>query len=129
MCRVKNIVLHIVIGVVCINSFSLQQLYKIPMLVVHYQEHHALDASVGFIDFLGMHYWGTDLNDDDDDRDNELPFKKFEHDAISQPLDFPVSVALTLHTPPNYNTVFSRYQAPHFENAPMGSLFKPPRVA
>lgn len=99
------------------------------MLAIHYQEHHQLDPSISFVDFLGMHYWGTDLNDNDDDRDNELPFKKIEHDAISQPLAVPASIIFSLTSEPNFNTVFSDYQTPHFENAPTGLLFKPPRLA
>lgn len=117
------------IAIVCMNSFSLKQLDKVPMLVVHYQEHHQLDPDVNFVDFLGMHYWGTDLNDNDDDRDNELPFKKFDHDVINAPMTLPVSIAFVVTPAPNFNTLFSDYQTPHFENAPTGSLFKPPRLA
>jgi Fe-S-cluster formation regulator IscX/YfhJ len=119
---------YILLAIVCVNSFSLQQLYKVPMLAIHYQEHHQLDPSVDFIDFLAMHYWGTDLNDNDDDRDNELPFKKIEN-AVSPMMVVPASLAFTITQQPNFSSASPEYQTPHFENAPTGSLFKPPRLA
>lgn len=98
------------------------------MLAIHYQEHSQLDPSVSFMDFLAMHYWGTDLNDQDDDRDNELPFKKYEHASISMAIPTTITSFL-LTSEPNFKTLFSAYRTPHFENAPTGSLFKPPRIS
>ncbi|WP_315816201.1 hypothetical protein [Paraflavitalea speifideaquila] len=59
-----------------LNDTSLNQLLKLPALIGHYMEHHQLDNRVDFVQFLAMHYWGTDLNDNDDDRDMQLPYKK-----------------------------------------------------
>ncbi|HMV08473.1 MAG TPA: hypothetical protein PK325_13430 [Cyclobacteriaceae bacterium] len=124
----KKALLYILIAIICINSFS-KQLYKVPMLIVHYTEHHALDSRVGFVDFLAMHYWDSDSSNSRDERDSQLPFKKFEHEAFSQPMTVPVSIAFALPMEPNFKSVFPDYHAPHFENAPVGSIFKPPRVA
>lgn len=56
------------------NVGFFQQFYKLPVLLEHFSEHKKLH-NVSFIDFLEMHYWGEDRNDDDDDRDLQLPFK------------------------------------------------------
>lgn len=124
----KKVLLYILIVIVCISSFS-KQLYKVPVLIVHYTEHHARDSRVGFVDFLAMHYWDSDSSSLGDERDSQLPFKKFEHEAFSHPMTIPVSIAFSLRNEPNFQSVFSDYQAPQFENAPVGSIFKPPRVA
>lgn len=126
--HMRKSLLYILLGIICINTFSLKQVYKLPILIVHYGEHHEIDPSVDFIDFLGMHYWGTDLNDNDDERDNELPFKKIEQGAISQVMAVPTGHTFTLAVEPNFNTLFFGYQAPHFENVPTGAPFKPPRL-
>lgn len=51
------------------------QLLKLPILVQHYNEHKAGNASITLARFLHMHYMGYDDNDDDDMRDMQLPFK------------------------------------------------------
>lgn len=51
------------------------QLLKLPVLVQHYYEHKAGNASVTLVQFLHMHYMGHDDNDDDNLRDMQLPFK------------------------------------------------------
>ncbi|HCL04510.1 MAG TPA: hypothetical protein DHW64_00375 [Chitinophagaceae bacterium] len=51
------------------------QLLKLPVLVQHYYEHKAGNASVTLVKFLHMHYMGHDDNDDDNLRDMQLPFK------------------------------------------------------
>lgn len=62
---------------------SLKELLKIPVLANHFAEHSELDPSVDFVDFLSMHYWGQDVNDNDQDRDMQLPFKKLTtHSSI-----------------------------------------------
>ena len=124
----KKGLLYILIAIICVNSFS-KQLYKVPVLVVHYTEHHALDSRVGFIDFLAMHYWDSDAGSKGDERDNQLPFKKFEHEAFSQPMTVPVSIAFALRSEPNFKSVFPAYHEPQVENAPVGSIFKPPRLS
>lgn len=48
------------------------------MLVAHYQEHKQRDLDITVLQFLSFHYWGEDLNDDDQEQDMKLPFKKVE---------------------------------------------------
>lgn len=54
------------------------QLLKIPALVGHYYEHNRLDNPVSPGLFLYMHYFGSDMNSSDDQRDMQLPFKSYQ---------------------------------------------------
>ena len=65
---------YIFIFLIVSNIGFFQQFYKLPILIEHYNEHQERH-DVSFIDFLEMHYWGEDLNDNDSDRDMQRPFK------------------------------------------------------
>ena len=66
------ILIFLALNVVSFNQFS-----KLPLLVAHYIDHWELDHSIGLGTFLDMHYLGHDINDHDDKKDKELPFKSF----------------------------------------------------
>ena len=51
------------------------QFIKLPALASHYSEHKSAAHNLTFIDFLIMHYAQHDDNDNDQDKDNQLPFK------------------------------------------------------
>ncbi|MCV2487580.1 hypothetical protein OD917_21775 [Flavobacterium sp. SH_e] len=70
----RKTIVYIFILLIASNSSFVQQFYKLPILIEHFQEHQKLQG-VSFIDFLSMHYWGEDLKDNDGDRDMQLPFK------------------------------------------------------
>mgnify|MGYP003672349352 CR=1 FL=1 len=52
---------------------------KVPSLVRHFIEHKDLNNNIDFIDFLAMHYGGQDIDDNDDEKDMQLPLKKVEN--------------------------------------------------
>ncbi|MDJ1482952.1 hypothetical protein QNI16_20790 [Cytophagaceae bacterium YF14B1] len=58
------------------DSSLLDQFLKLPVFFQHYEEHKQRDQNISLFDFLSMHYWGEDMNDQDNDRDMQLPFKK-----------------------------------------------------
>jgi hypothetical protein len=60
----------------------LDQLLKLPALVAHYQEHHERNSQLSVMGFLCMHYWGQDDNDNDDERDMQLPYKTVDIHAL-----------------------------------------------
>lgn len=70
----RKLIIYIFIFLIVSNIGFFQQFYKLPVLLEHFSEHQQR-GNVSFIDFLEMHYWGEDLNDDDTDRDMQLPFK------------------------------------------------------
>jgi hypothetical protein len=51
------------------------ELGKIPALMDHFQEHKAQRSQLSFDEFLFMHYVGDDANDQDNNSDEQLPFK------------------------------------------------------
>ena len=111
-----------------LNSTSLHQLFKIPFLVTHYTEHNRLNSEVSVIDFLSMHYWGTDLNDNDQDKDMQLPFKKASASAFFQlyfPLSKPTVEEQPLPASGMPQPVFRQQSVP---DPAFNSLFRPPRA-
>jgi len=74
----KKVCVYILLTLTSVSSTELHQLFKVPVLFKHFAEHQQRDSRVGFVDFLSMHYWGKDINDNDDERDMQLPFKKID---------------------------------------------------
>ena len=103
-------------------------MFRLPALVSHYLEHRGLNGQIGFLDFLSMHYWGKDVNDQDQDKDNQLPFKSVDY-PIGFVLALPVSKTIFPGTQA-YNLVVHQpvYQEPNCSNPALASLFRPPRV-
>ncbi|HPH31164.1 MAG TPA: hypothetical protein PLB49_04910 [Chitinophagaceae bacterium] len=58
------------------------QVFKLPQLFTHYTEHKQLDHSLGFIEFLLMHYGGDDGTDTDNDQDQQLPCHNIHHTTV-----------------------------------------------
>ncbi|WP_431241875.1 hypothetical protein ACQ9BO_18145 [Flavobacterium sp. P21] len=110
------------------NNCFFGQLSKVPVLVQHYMEHQerANGRGLAFADFIAMHYLGQDINDNDDERDMRLPFKKV--DPHSQHIVFiPNRVyTSTLHIIPLDSHFVNNYKANFHTNPYLGSLFRPP---
>lgn len=60
---------------ITISATDAIQFMKLPTLTSHYLEHKADSSHLSFVDFLMMHYASHDDNDDDQDKDMQLPFK------------------------------------------------------
>lgn len=74
----KKVCIYILLILTAAENTELHQLFKLPVLFQHFAEHKQLNSHVGLIDFLSMHYWGDDLNEGDNERDMQLPFKKLD---------------------------------------------------
>lgn len=61
----------------------LSQFAKLPKLYQHFSIHNEIGPPITLMEFLSMHYWGQDLEDDDDQEDMKLPFKKYDLTAFS----------------------------------------------
>ncbi|WP_343586408.1 hypothetical protein [Flavobacterium sp.] len=122
----RKTIVYIFILLIASNSSFVQQFYKLPILIAHYQEHNKLQ-NVSFVDFLSMHYWGEDLNDNDDDRDMQLPFKvissaSFHFVFILDDKDLlPV-----LFNPEFPQSKIPTYRSDLFSDPNLLSLFRPP---
>lgn len=104
------------------------ELFKLPQFLSHFTEHRALDKGISLFDFISMHYLGNDLNDDDQDKDMQLPFKK-----VTPPFSFQIGIIPTLLAlSGEKTTVLDTYPQLFFysdspKNLTLTVLFKPPR--
>lgn len=113
-------------------SSELSQVFKMPLLVSHYQAHHKLDSKVTFLVFLRMHYFNGDEHDSDYDTDMQLPFKTNAYTIIanlnySLPAfiqHFALSVS-TRELPVNYPKFFRVW----IPSVHLNDIFQPPRIS
>jgi hypothetical protein len=123
----KKGIIFVLLAIIAINSLSLQEFLKIPVLVAHYFEHQQRGPSITFIEYLSMHYGGKDINDNDQDRDMQLPFKKVDLSHASQTLFAESEVELVTDILPLTNC-FTFLEPQLHSSTHLGSLFKPPRL-
>lgn len=123
----KKVLLYPLLSILLINNISFNQFFKIPVLISHYLEHKQRNKSIDFIDFLSMHYWGKDMNDNDQDRDMQLPFKKtpeqtcFQIAIPFQKITHEKQVFVVIHT------IQLMHPDEHITNQALHSVFRPPK--
>jgi hypothetical protein len=67
--------IYVLIFLVSLNNYCFQQVLRLPLLCQHFSEHKQADDTLDVYNFLAMHYLGNDIDDKDQKKDNELPFK------------------------------------------------------
>ncbi len=72
---VKRITGIFVLSVYLLSFAEVHNLFKIPVLFQHFQEHKQEDPSISFWDFIKIHYMEPIVVDEDYDRDQQLPFR------------------------------------------------------
>jgi hypothetical protein len=78
--------------------------------------------------FLSMHYWGQDINDNDGDRDMQLPFKNVDQNAVTQVVLMP-QYSISINRPLGVkNTDQPVFSDPDLSDPSIVSLFRPPRT-
>jgi hypothetical protein len=122
---VKQIFVCLLLPVFLLNG-SLSEFCKLPVLFTHFSEHRQADQHLSLIEFLGMHYGGTDLDSRDDARDAALPFKQAResdtYELFIPALEEPIfSKAFTIAAAPIPGSVYRRLPDPAFD-----PLLKPP---
>ena len=123
----KKAIIHILLLLVFIDGISLNELAKVPILFAHFLEHRDRDQNIDFISFLAIHYWGEDIDDNDTDRDNQLPFKKINSDQLQQPFiasSRAFDIKRTTGLISNSYTLFCDHYIP---DPNLSSLYRPPR--
>jgi hypothetical protein len=58
-----------------VSYTELHQFLKIPLLIEHYKEHKKQDPSISILQFLKIHYQGKIVHDQDEKKDQQLPFQ------------------------------------------------------
>ena len=125
-----NKIVTIVLSLLLLNGATeLHQLWKLPLLAKHYQQHHKEDPSISLFEFLKLHYSDKEHpNDNDDNEDNNLPFKSSGDITHT---DIPVVVKRDIAAPvliPQYPGKNTR----HAEGTPCDrsfSIFRPPCIS
>ncbi|MBE9583579.1 hypothetical protein IM792_03885 [Mucilaginibacter sp. JRF] len=123
---VNKLYVYILLLLIAADTTELHQLFKLPILFEHFAEHKQRDESVSLMDFLSMHYWGDDLNDNDNDRDMQLPFKKM--DAHSAHVFFlPVVRTITIKSHfEALNKAYPLYRQSFIPDPALAAPFRPP---
>jgi hypothetical protein len=107
----------------------LQELLKLPLLFQHYFEHKALDAELGFVTYLIDHYNSIPHTDNDEEQDNQLPFKSAGLDYIVTSPAVPVFHKYVLKTWPAM--LIKQPAVYHEEDIPPpfpGTIWQPPKI-
>ncbi|MBE7171642.1 MAG: hypothetical protein INR73_13710 [Williamsia sp.] len=124
----RRFLTYVVFLVVWLDTTSLNQLVKLPILVSHFIEHQQTRSGLTFVQFISMHYWGEDDNDNDNDRDMQLPFRKIDFNNM-QALFFPTvrePIVKQVYAPEK--SVYLPAYYSNWPNPTLKALFRPPRV-
>jgi hypothetical protein len=91
-------------------------------------EHRERDNSIEMLEFLSMHYWGQDIDDSDQDRDMQLPFKDVDQNAVTQVVLMPQQF-FSINRPFVVNKTNQPVVSdPDHSDPALASLFRPPRA-
>lgn len=106
------------------------QVFKLPLLLDHYNRHQEQKPTLGFIDFFLMHYGGDDGISTDNDQDQQLPFHDLQHHNTTAMVYSPMVKVLPEHTiylweTPSYR---SHLSGP-IPEIPLSVVLQPPRLA
>jgi hypothetical protein len=61
------------------SATAIAELFKLPQLVKHYQQHKAANIHTNVLSFLIMHYQREDQPGNNSNADHQLPFKSHHH--------------------------------------------------
>lgn len=116
-------------GLFTLHTISFDQLMKLPVLVMHYIEHRAQDGNLTVMQFLSMHYWGHDNNDNDQDRDDQLPFKKVNSTTVHQIFTPLAKITnLKVQAVANIDIQYSEPDEDRLPHPATSAPFRPPRA-
>ncbi|MGX5816635.1 hypothetical protein ACWKWU_00475 [Chitinophaga lutea] len=125
----KRTFTYILLLVYTVSCTELRELVKLPVLIQHFQEHKALNGGITFAAFLIDHYNNEPHTDNDEERDNQLPFKRVDSGMHASPV-IPVTNPITLRKP--VQPVASNEKFPRNDNripsAGISKIWQPPRA-
>lgn len=81
------------------TTTEFSQLFKLPVLWQHYQEHLQGSEYVSFMNFLTLHYFNGDVRDADYERDMQLPFKTSSTYEVSSVVSILPAPLATVESP------------------------------
>lgn len=125
----KVFISRLLLTIYLLSATEFNQLLKLPVLVVHFQEHQQKNASISFFQFLQQHYGVDHADDGDTERDNQLPFQS--HDTCGS-FQAPIYLFLTfVPLTPNVTILLkektSFYSDSYLLSAYLDSIWQPPQ--
>jgi len=82
---VKKLFTLCFVSLYLISTTELREIVKLPVLIQHFYEHKALNHEITFSVYLSDHYNAIPHTDNDEERDNQLPFKTADLNNLSMP--------------------------------------------
>jgi hypothetical protein len=125
----KKLVPIFILSFYLISTTSLRELVKIPVLFQHFFEHKDLNQEITFFTYLVDHYNDIPHTDNDEARDNELPFKSSSSQNASGlsyavPQFYSFHVKTLVRKEVKVNPV---YQEGHIPSICQGKIWQPPK--
>ncbi len=119
----------IILLVISIISGTEREILKFPVLLQHFQEHKQLDDKITFVRFLIDHYNDVPHTDNDEERDNQLPFKKIDFNIQASPV-LPDNFYVDLRKPvqPASPNVFFPKNDTLIPSANVNNIWQPPKA-
>lgn len=117
-------------SILLVYSTRLQELAKLPILFQHYFEHQSLNEEITFGAYLWEHYSDIPHSDEDEQRDNQLPFKSTDNGnvtllSLAVPPSNPVSLKLI---PTDYTCPSLYFKGDHIPSASGAKIWQPPKA-
>lgn len=108
----KNACLYLLVIITAAYTTGLCELAKLPAFISHYKEHRANASAAGLGEFIAMHYFGQDKKDNDQHKDDALPFRSghhskqpvYTHVAASYPVTFTFKYTVIKKATPYFST-------------------------
>jgi hypothetical protein len=119
----------LLISVHLTGTTEIGQLLKLPRLIAHFFQHHRQDQSIGFIQFISMHYAGDDGTSADDDFDNQLPCHNVNHNTVTLAYSPMVDDINTTLNPVRKAIQFNRFPEKDITPEHVMLVLQPPRTA
>jgi len=117
--------LYLLIVIVATSTTGLDELCKLPAFVTHYREHKDAATTTGIANFIAMHYLGQDAKDNDDSKDNQLPFKNY-HSQLHYLYYLPVKQSDNLFLAFAEVIIDIPYKPYFIKDTSTGAHFRPP---
>lgn len=118
--------LYIVIILIAGYSTGCNELFKLPFFFRHYTEHKEAHTTTGIANFIVMHYFGYDVKDNDDKKDNQLPFKNCHTQPDHKLIFVPVHEYATLFMICTKDITTTFYTPDFLIENRAGAHFRPP---
>ena len=117
---------------IVLPNFLLQDILRLPVLVVHYFHHNQSDRHTHFTDFIAQHYSHDQHHDEDHSEHSNLPFH--HHDLNLQLTTYTIAITdIYINSLPCYDILDTKNKITarqHFySSATIASIWRPPKFA